>query len=352
MSSRMFSELQSFPRERNPESSARFAETLERISGGLEIADLRIRAGQTQQELAERIGTTQSGVSRLERQRDFLVSTLSEYVEATGGRIRLLAEYPDGIYELGVTAMRSERFRDEPRSFDVVWRDPWTHQLLRVGELTFTGARFRFKYLTEAQLHPSFEPFPEFSHLDRTYESDELFPAFAKRVATSATGGPEALITLLGLDGDSATPLELLERSWAQSPHDTIQVVPRPRRTSAGAEELPFLVSGVSHAHEADAEDSPGAVTRRIQALKAGQLLQCHDEPENAFNPRAIVLKADARRLGWIPDYLLDYVHKRRNEGHTVSVAVLQANGPDVPWHLRLLCSLSVSPAHWSSESA
>lgn len=46
------------------------------------------------------MGTTQSSVSRIERQSDLLVATLSAYVAATGGRLRLVACYPDGEYDV------------------------------------------------------------------------------------------------------------------------------------------------------------------------------------------------------------------------------------------------------------
>jgi hypothetical protein len=38
---------------------------------------------------------TQDGVSRLEKRTDLLLSTLQDYVEALGGRLSLIAEFPD-----------------------------------------------------------------------------------------------------------------------------------------------------------------------------------------------------------------------------------------------------------------
>jgi transcriptional regulator with XRE-family HTH domain len=54
----------------------------------------------TQEDVAPAMETTQSAVSRIERQHDVKVSTLDAYVTATGGRLRLVAEYPDAEYEV------------------------------------------------------------------------------------------------------------------------------------------------------------------------------------------------------------------------------------------------------------
>lgn len=42
----------------------------------------------------------QSDVSKLERRADPRLSTLERYVSATGGRLHLIAEYPDVSYEI------------------------------------------------------------------------------------------------------------------------------------------------------------------------------------------------------------------------------------------------------------
>lgn len=60
------------------------------------LAGLRRRRRLTQAQVASRLGRSQSDVSKLERRRDLRVSTLSAYVGATGGRLRLMADYGDG----------------------------------------------------------------------------------------------------------------------------------------------------------------------------------------------------------------------------------------------------------------
>lgn len=71
---------------------------------GLRLKHVRRHRCLTQAQVAEALGTTQSSVSRTERQTDWLVSTLTAYAEATGGRLRLMVVYPDEtVVELGVS---------------------------------------------------------------------------------------------------------------------------------------------------------------------------------------------------------------------------------------------------------
>lgn len=59
------------------------------------LGDLRRERGLTQAEVGERMGISQSDVSKVERRSDVRVSTLRAYVEATGGRLELRVRYPD-----------------------------------------------------------------------------------------------------------------------------------------------------------------------------------------------------------------------------------------------------------------
>jgi transcriptional regulator with XRE-family HTH domain len=59
------------------------------------LQELRQALQLTQQRLAKKLGIGQDGVSRLEQRSDLLLSTLRSYVEALGGRLSLVAEFPN-----------------------------------------------------------------------------------------------------------------------------------------------------------------------------------------------------------------------------------------------------------------
>ncbi|MGH9323359.1 MAG: helix-turn-helix domain-containing protein [Vicinamibacteria bacterium] len=59
------------------------------------LQELRQAHKLTQKRIAQVLGIGQDSVSRLEQRSDLLISTLRGYVEALGGRLSLVAEFPD-----------------------------------------------------------------------------------------------------------------------------------------------------------------------------------------------------------------------------------------------------------------
>lgn len=59
------------------------------------LKDLRQASLQTQEQLAAVLGVGQDTISRLERRSDMLLSTLRQYVESMGGKLELVAQFPD-----------------------------------------------------------------------------------------------------------------------------------------------------------------------------------------------------------------------------------------------------------------
>ena len=66
----------------------------ELVAEYLTLQDLRKARALTQERMAELLGINQENVSRLEKRTDLLLSTLSSYVSAMGGRLRIVAEFP------------------------------------------------------------------------------------------------------------------------------------------------------------------------------------------------------------------------------------------------------------------
>ena len=58
------------------------------------LRDLRLAAQQTQEQLAATLGVGQDTISRLEKRSDML-STLRHYVESMGGKLELVAQFPN-----------------------------------------------------------------------------------------------------------------------------------------------------------------------------------------------------------------------------------------------------------------
>lgn len=226
------------------------------------------------------------------------------------------------------------------RRFFVLWQDPASRELVPVGELLVhddgnTDTRtYEFGYTPEAAAHPRFQPFPSFPDLERTYRQAELFAFFQNRVMSPRRPDYPEYLSALGLDPAYPDPVELLARTGGERATDTIQVVPTPT-IKDDREVLHFLVSGVRHV------DPEGA---KLAQLEPGASLHLRREPDNARDPRALLLDIRTDEpIGYVPSYLLDYLHKQRELGADVEVTVEQVNGPETPWHLRLLCRMDVT---------
>ena len=90
------------------------AQAAELIAEEMTLRDLRKARALTQARMAEQLGITQDGVSRLEKRSDLLLSTLRKTVEAMGGSLSLVAEFPDRapVVLTGIA-------EDEPQAVDV-----------------------------------------------------------------------------------------------------------------------------------------------------------------------------------------------------------------------------------------
>jgi len=65
------------------------------IAEEMTLQELRRARKLTQMRLAKVLGISQDGVSRLEKRSDLLLSTLRKSIEAMGGNLSLVAEFPD-----------------------------------------------------------------------------------------------------------------------------------------------------------------------------------------------------------------------------------------------------------------
>ncbi|MGB3299513.1 MAG: helix-turn-helix transcriptional regulator [Phormidesmis sp.] len=59
------------------------------------LQSLRKLLNLTQAEIAARLGIAQEGISRLEQRQDIKLSTLQRYIEALGGSLNIIADFPD-----------------------------------------------------------------------------------------------------------------------------------------------------------------------------------------------------------------------------------------------------------------
>ncbi len=90
---RPFKELRDrMPPEARERVDRRIRETLLEMS----LQEVRQRvSGITQTELADLLKVTQGAISQLEKRDDVFLSNLAEYIRALGGKLELIARFPD-----------------------------------------------------------------------------------------------------------------------------------------------------------------------------------------------------------------------------------------------------------------
>lgn len=70
------------------------------IAEEIALGNLRKARKLTQERLAVLLGVRQDSVSKIERRSDMLLSTFRSYIEAMGGKLRLVVEFPDAVAEV------------------------------------------------------------------------------------------------------------------------------------------------------------------------------------------------------------------------------------------------------------
>lgn len=92
MGRRIEEKIALLPRRRRDKVKRRAREI---VAEELSLQELRRAMSLTQVEMARQLGVGQHTVSRYEQRTDLLLSTLRGYVRAMGGRLALVAEFPD-----------------------------------------------------------------------------------------------------------------------------------------------------------------------------------------------------------------------------------------------------------------
>lgn len=82
------------------EEIARAERAAERELLEMNLRELRLAAGKTQEQLARAARMKQSELSRAERRQDHLLSTLRRYVEGLGGELEVVARVDDKVVRL------------------------------------------------------------------------------------------------------------------------------------------------------------------------------------------------------------------------------------------------------------
>ena len=79
-----------------PERRKRVEIKKAKLRAAMPLHELRQAREMTQRALGEALNVNQPAVAKLERRADMYVSNLRSYIEAMGGRLNIVAEFPQG----------------------------------------------------------------------------------------------------------------------------------------------------------------------------------------------------------------------------------------------------------------
>lgn len=80
----------------SPESQDRVEKRVKDLLREMPLAELRQARQMTQEQIAHTLKIKQASVSKMESQADMYISTMRKYIEAMGGKLEIVAKFPDG----------------------------------------------------------------------------------------------------------------------------------------------------------------------------------------------------------------------------------------------------------------
>ena len=94
-----FSEL---TKDFTPERRKRVDDIKRELKAEMPLHELRRALAMTQKDMAEKLSVNQPAISKLEHREDVYLSSLRSYIEAVGGKLKIVAEFPEG--EVAITS--------------------------------------------------------------------------------------------------------------------------------------------------------------------------------------------------------------------------------------------------------
>ena len=102
-----------------PERRIRIQAMKDELLAEMPLHELRRARALTQQDLAETLKVNQPAVAKLEQRADIYVSSLRSYIEAVGGRLKIVAEFPEGEVAISNFASLKEENLKMPFEIDI-----------------------------------------------------------------------------------------------------------------------------------------------------------------------------------------------------------------------------------------
>lgn len=222
----------------------------------------------------------------------------------------------------------------------LIWQDPTSRVWFPIGCLTANASKFNFRYVNgvqEALEKTDFQPLISFPDIEKTYESNYLFPLFSNRIMRPSRPDYEQYLRSLRLEPGENDPIAILSRSGGRKATDHFEVVHCPEPNDIGRYETYFFLRGLRYRQKDELE--------RAEQLKPQENLLIVPEPENEYDPLAVKIKAeDNIFIGYCPRYLAPDIHQLLQlSAEDLRICVERVNVRPTPIQQRVLCRVTAT---------
>lgn len=203
----------------------------------------------------------------------------------------------------------------------LIWKEPISRRNYIIGQLS-KNSQYEFSYGYEVYeaIEKGFELLIPFDNINKVYKSDTLFPAFSSRLPDSKRRDIERILAKYDLK--EFDEYELLKRSGARLPIDSIEFIDSVLEEHNGEVKRIFHIAGVRYYIGCDGNDCKKALH-----LKVGDRLSLHPEHTNKFDKNAIKIMDKANNhVGYLPRYYSESITEYLKQGATYECRVLEVN--------------------------
>lgn len=203
----------------------------------------------------------------------------------------------------------------------LIWKEPISRRNYIVGQLS-KNSKYEFSYGFEIKeaIDRGFELLIPFEEINKVYKNDTLFSIFSSRLPDSKRRGIEKILEKYDLD--EFDEYELLKRSGARLPIDSLEFIDPILEEQNGEIKRNFHISGVRYYLGCTGDDCQKSID-----VKVGDRLTLELENINQFDENAIkILDDESNHIGYLPRYYCESVAKYLKQDATYECKVIEVN--------------------------
>lgn len=222
------------------------------------------------------------------------------------------------------------------KSLLLIWRDEKSSLYFHVGTLTYDGYVYKFEYTHQSKverrvndaINHGYTLHPAFPRLTKKYESEKLFPAFARRIPSRNRIDYEEVLKQLSLpkEADQMNILRATRGIVGNNPYffdEPLRLVNNNMLTNC------FYISGMRYS------DLP---ENWYSSIQKGEELILEPDLNNTVDPNAVKISTKNKvRLGYVPGVFAKAIGALLERNVKMNVIIDEINPTYTPqWWLRV----------------